>query len=142
MLESNHSSLLYRSSDSGVRFHRPVHVVYTGLRGRPRKVVDFDYLKEAMSEQRNISVAALAKILKIHPNTLHHYMGIYGLSKEFSDLTDDEIDTLMLEFKERQPISGLHYAMAFVHRRKLRIQRQRISDSLKRIGGLSALLRK
>ncbi|KIO16538.1 hypothetical protein M407DRAFT_51805, partial [Tulasnella calospora MUT 4182] len=38
--------------------------------------------------------------------------------------------------------SGLRYAMGFIRRKNIRIQRQRIADSLKRIGGLSATLRK
>ncbi|KZT21001.1 hypothetical protein NEOLEDRAFT_1182072 [Neolentinus lepideus HHB14362 ss-1] len=48
----------------------PVEVVTTAKRGRPRKIPDPTYLREATSKHRNISFRELAATLHMHRNVL------------------------------------------------------------------------
>lgn len=49
---------------------KPITTVHSGKPGPPAKVINMEFLKEAMSAKHNITVKGLAKILGIHRNTL------------------------------------------------------------------------
>ncbi|KAF8989966.1 hypothetical protein BDQ17DRAFT_1474304 [Cyathus striatus] len=70
-------------------------VVHTGLPGQPRKRVDVTFLKEAMAPHCNITLTKLAGAMGIHCNTLCYYMHTYGITCEFSTLSDRDLDMLV-----------------------------------------------
>ncbi|KII92778.1 hypothetical protein PLICRDRAFT_172830 [Plicaturopsis crispa FD-325 SS-3] len=53
---------------------QPVTVHHTGRRGRPKKTIDPQWLEDAMSPSRKISLQTLADALGMHRNTLRHHL--------------------------------------------------------------------
>ncbi|KIM61429.1 hypothetical protein SCLCIDRAFT_25917 [Scleroderma citrinum Foug A] len=102
--------------DKDVHIPQPVTEVHTGLRGRPKKVIDIDILKEAMSDSRQITCSELVHLLGIHRNTLHLSMEHHGIKCEYSDIDDTDLDSLVMEFKRRQPESGVRYIVGFLQK--------------------------
>lgn len=119
----------------------PVTEEHLGQRGRPRKEVDPEYLKDALSFHRNIKVGQLAHALGVHRNTLRKRMQELGLDKMFDDLDDDELDAITRQYKARKPSSGLRYLRGHFRRSGLRIQKERARYSLKRVDALGQALR-
>ncbi|KAL4064717.1 hypothetical protein V8B97DRAFT_2025994 [Scleroderma yunnanense] len=60
--------------DENVFIPQAVTEVHTSLCGQPKKVIDVNFLKEAMSSSQQITCMELACILGVHRNTLHCYM--------------------------------------------------------------------
>ncbi|KAJ6597751.1 hypothetical protein DFH09DRAFT_1304518 [Mycena vulgaris] len=73
---------------------QPVSEEQTGKRGRPRKHIDPEYLKEATATNRNIKSGALADAVGVHRHTLRKRMRELGVEKRFDDLDDDELDAI------------------------------------------------
>lgn len=61
--------LLFRERQNVITVE-PITIIRSGKPGQPAKVVDAEFLKEALSAKRNITVKGLAMILGIHRNTL------------------------------------------------------------------------
>jgi hypothetical protein len=95
-----------------------------------------------MSAQRNISLSALARKVKMHRNTLCRKMKHYGISKHFDDMSDAELDHLVSIFKAEKPTSGLQYLIGFLRHHGFHVQRERVRLSLRRIDGLGQELRR
>ncbi|KAJ7033346.1 hypothetical protein C8F04DRAFT_1184327 [Mycena alexandri] len=57
----------------------PILVERTGLRGRPRKVVEPVWLADAVASHRKLTLQTLADALGIHRNTLRNYLKMYGV---------------------------------------------------------------
>ncbi|KIO05939.1 hypothetical protein M404DRAFT_25188 [Pisolithus tinctorius Marx 270] len=89
--------------DDTVGIPEPVTEIHTGLRGRPRKVVDVGILEEAISTSRQIHTTELARVLGIHRNTLCSYMKSHGIERRYTKITDMELDNLVTAFKKRRP---------------------------------------
>ena len=103
---------------------------HTGQPGRPRKIIDLSFLQEATAPHRQISLKALAQSLGVHKNTLRAYMKEYGIERKYTLLNNEELDSLVKEFKCQGPESGLRYAIGFLRQRGLRLQRRRVMLSL------------
>ncbi len=113
---------------------------HSGLPGRPQKIIDVTWLSAASSAERNITLKKIAGILNIHRNTLRNYLKRRGLQRRYSTMSDDDLDTLICLFKVQKPTSGLRYAMAFLQRYQLRIQKYHVRLSLQRVDGLRQAL--
>lgn len=113
----------------------------TGQRGRPRKNIDLQFLAEAMTTHRNIKLEELAAILGVHRNTLRQYMRRHNVVREYSNLSNADLDILLRTFKEKKPDSGLRYVVGFLRKHGHRVQRQRVISSLKRVDSLGRVLR-
>jgi hypothetical protein len=120
---------------------QPVSEQRTGKRGRPRKHVDPEYLKEATASNRNIKIGVLATALGVHRNTLRKRMRELGVHKKFDDLDDEELDAITREYKAKKPTSGLRYLRGYFRRNGLRVQKERARYSLKRVDALGQVLR-
>ncbi|KAG8913221.1 hypothetical protein FRC01_004663 [Tulasnella sp. 417] len=115
-----------------VRHIKLVHSQKRRGPGRPRKIVNKEFLADALSPHRLISIADLSRILGVDRKTVKTAMATHGLERKYSALTDLQLDALIAIFKELHPDSGLRFAMGFIRRYGLRIQRQRVQDSIKR----------
>jgi hypothetical protein len=113
----------------------------TGQVGQPRKLINAVWLKNAMSAHRNISITALAKALGIHRLTLRRHLGLHGVYRHFSAISDPEIDTLVRHLKTQKPGAGLRYVIGFFRKHGIRIQKRRVRMSLRRTDGLGQALR-
>lgn len=64
-----------------------------------------------------------------------------GVHKAFAELSDEELDQLTREYKTKKPTSGLRYLRGHFRRYGLRVQKERVRRSLKRVDALGQALR-
>ncbi|OBZ70899.1 hypothetical protein A0H81_09541, partial [Grifola frondosa] len=129
------------SDQSNIASIQPVVVRQTGHRGRPRKLINQTYLEEIMSPTRNISLSKLAKVLGTHRHTIHRNLKTYGLTRDYSAISNDELDLIVKTYKRKKPNSGIRYLLGFLRRHGFRIQKTRLYQSLRRVDGLGHVLR-
>ncbi|KAJ6491345.1 hypothetical protein C8R47DRAFT_1214733 [Mycena vitilis] len=91
-----------------------IRVERTGLKGRPRKVVEPVWLADAVSSHRKITLQALADGLGMHRNTLRNYLKMYRVYERYSNISDNDLDILARRFKRVKPSSGLRYLIGFL----------------------------
>ncbi|KAF8871939.1 hypothetical protein CPB84DRAFT_1691791, partial [Gymnopilus junonius] len=82
----------------------------------------------------------LASLLGVHRNTLRTYMKRKNVMKQYSDLSNEDLDILLCTFKEKKPDSGLRYVVRFLHKHGLCVKQRRVVSSLKQIDGLGRTL--
>ena len=132
---------LYRS-DNNVTIPQPVHQTRTGKRGRPRKDVDPKILHEAFQTGRRIPTSVLASILGISRATLHARKDEMGINSGYSDISDNDLDNLIQEYRQEHPTAGRSYIIGHLHAaHSLRLQRHRVVASVDRIDQLGQGLR-
>ena len=120
-----------------------VKVVHTAGRGRPRKVLSEQILREMFRPGRNIKVSQAARALKVHRHTVKNYLRSYRIqTKEYSQLSDEELDILVEEFKRKRPSTGLSYLRGHLTQRGWRIQRDCLLAAISRVDGIQKALRK
>jgi hypothetical protein len=114
-----------------------------GRRGRPRKQFNEQLLKDALAPHRKISVARLARVLHVHPNTLRAHLKLHGnrVYSRFSDITDAEIDILIRWFRHKYPKSGIRYATGYLRSNSIRVPKRRVLSSMKRVNPVGQRLR-
>ncbi|PIL32403.1 transcription factor [Ganoderma sinense ZZ0214-1] len=103
-----------------------ITTVQTGQRGRPALEIDPGLLEDAMSANRKISLSELARSLGIHRHTLRKQLRDHGITtQEYSTISDDDLDLVIMIYKELHPKSGIRYVQGFLSQLGLRIQRAR-----------------
>ena len=113
----------------------------TGKRGRPQKVISEAFLREAFKPGRNISISKLSASLHIHKNTLKNYMHQYNIIRlPFSTISDSSLDTIIKEYKEAHPSTGICYLCGYLSQQGMRVQRERITASLRRIDNVANVI--
>ena len=134
--------MLHRDNASVVQVPA-VRTVCTGRPGRPRKVLSEPILREMFRPGRNINISQAAKALNVHRHTVERYLRSYRIKKEqYSRLSDEELDTLVDEFKKKRPTTGLSYLRGHLLQQGWRIQRDRLLASISRVDGVQKVLRK
>ena len=118
----------------------PVTEVHTGLQGCPKKIIDIDFLKEAVSNSRQITCTELARVLGIHRNTLWLYMKSHGIERKYTPISNVDLDNLITEFKTRQPESRIQYIIGFLWTCGIRVQYHCVIQSVRRINHLGQVL--
>ena len=92
---------------------------------------------------RNIKVSQAARALNVHRHTVEHYLRSYQIRKRaYSQISDEELDTLVEEFKRQRPTTGLSYLRGHLLQQGWRIQRNRLLASISRVDGIRKVLRK
>ncbi|KIJ13005.1 hypothetical protein PAXINDRAFT_36489, partial [Paxillus involutus ATCC 200175] len=64
----------------------------------------------------------IANILNINPETLWLYRHKHGIAKCYSNISNDELNSLVKSFKTAKPDSGFQYLMGFLRQQGLRVQ--------------------
>ena len=120
-----------------------VTTVPTGRPGRPRKVISEPILREMFRPGRNIKISQAAKALRVHRHTVKKYLQSYRVRKQDSlQISAEELDTLVREFKQHRPMTGLGYLRGHLLQLGWRIQRDRLLASISRVDGIRKALRK
>jgi hypothetical protein len=132
----------HRDASSHIGYVQPFTVQRKGNKGRPRKLIEVEFLKEALNPSRNISQSKLAAAIGVHRNTLRLYLQEYGIDRDFSQITDGDLDNLVKSFRQQNPGSGVRYVRGFLREQNLRIQKQRVIASIARVDGLGQQLRR
>ena len=117
-----------------------VTVLQTGRPGRPWKILNIDYIKEATSSYHQIKLTELADLMKVHQNTLKLYMKRHNVECQYSALSNADLDILTKRWQEERPESGIRYLVGFLCRHGLQIQRQRVVMSLRQVDNVGPAL--
>jgi hypothetical protein len=133
-------SFLIRGEEN-VHIPEVASVERTGHPGQPKKLVDPVYLRDAMSANRRISRAKLARKFNMSVKTLKKRMEEADITREYSDISNNDLDDIIRKFRRTKPLLGINYAIAHVANLGIRVQDRRIRQSIQRTGGLSAALR-
>lgn len=128
--------------NTGVFYLDPVVTVRTGRRGRPRKAINETYLRNALASDRMISIAELARMLGVSRQLVYRYMKTYGIKREYSEITDGQLDAILRAFRQHRPTAGLQYIMGFMRKCGLRVQRITVKQSIRRVDGVGQTLRR
>lgn len=139
VLEAN----LTNSERSSVSKVAAITTEKTGKRGRPRKVISEALLREAFKPGRNISVSKLASSLPVHRNTVKNYMLHYKITRHpFSTISNSALDTIIRGYKDNRPNTGIRYIRGFLFNQGIRVQRERIVASLRRVDDVAGVFRR
>jgi hypothetical protein len=112
-----------------------------GGRGRPKKVIDPEFLRTAMDPKKHTLRAKLARDLGISSKTLKKRLDEASISYGDTDISDDALDNIVRAFRESKPQVGLSYVVGHVREQGLRIPTRRIRMSMLRTGGLASVFR-
>ena len=102
------------SDNLKVAYPKVVVEMRSGGRGRPKKVINRQFLKEAFASNRRINQSGLAKKLKMSRHTVRKNRIRYGIKNEFSNITDYELDHLIQQYKGPKPKNGWRYVRGFL----------------------------
>lgn len=110
-------------------------------RGRPRKAISEEFLREAFRPERNISIPNLASALGVHVSTVKRYMHQYGIKRQpFSTISDSSLDAVIKEYKAVHPNTGIRYIRGHLSHQGMRVQRDRIVASLSRVDSVAKVI--
>ncbi|KAG6374552.1 hypothetical protein JVT61DRAFT_3897 [Boletus reticuloceps] len=109
--------------------------------GCPRLKFDAEWLLDAVSSSHRIPLQTLAQTLGVHRNTLRCHLRMVGLSKKYSDITDEELEICIRRYKCDRPNAGLQFVITFLKSHGIHVQRARIQSSMQRINPLGRLIR-
>ena len=111
-------------------------------RGRPRFVITGRQL-DALQE-RQYSWRSMARTLRVSYRTILRRRRELGMAigERFSRVSETELDEIVSNILLRTPDAGEVMIMEAVRSRGLRIQRQRIRDSIRRVDPVSRTLRR
>ena len=102
-------------------------------KGRPMLYISEEHLSMLLSF--NFSPKAIANMLLVSEKTVRRRIEEFGLQdmRDYSALTDTELDTITIEFVDSHPSSGQITYDGYLRGRGIRVQRQRLHSSLRRI---------
>lgn len=125
----------------GVKIINPLQTARTGKRGRPKKTVDPKVLHEAFKNNRHIPKTVLANVLGIDRKTLTARLDELNIDAGFSQITDSQLDEVILEYQQRNPNGGRAYVIGHLRADNLHVQHERVIDSMKQVDRLGQGLR-
>lgn len=88
-----------------------------------------------------LSLQELADIFDVSYTKLRMTIKEYGLRKEFSDVSDDELKEIITAFRKTHPASGLRHLTGMLRSHGVRIQRNRLRLAAARLDPIGAALR-
>lgn len=118
-----------------------VHLVKTGGRGRPKKIIDKAFLQESFAPHRRINQTFLGKKIGCSQHTIRNNRTLHGISNSYSNITDAELDHLVQQYKMPLPRNGWRYVTAYLGTRGFKVQIKRVKSSLRRVDRLGVALR-
>ena len=115
--------------------------IFTGSRGRPKYVVQKEQLESLL--EVGFSVPLISSLLAVSKRTIERRMAEFGLSAsgQFSVLSDTDLDALIVEILNEFPNAGYSRATGHLRARGIRVQRERIRSSMRRVNPEGVLLR-
>lgn len=127
--------------DANIQIPQLVTEVKSGRPGRPRKEIDINFLRSAITTGHSLKVTELAETLHVSRRHLYAVMKKHGINRLYSQISDAELDDLLRQYKADRPESGIRYGISFLRRRNLRVQRDRVAKALKRVDRVGTAMR-
>ena len=116
-------------------------VEFSEGKGRPRLVIRRQHLEELFD--LGCTVAYVANLLGVSKRTIERRMSEFGITvgRTYTPLSDEELDQKVKEIVERFPNIGYRRLTGFLISKGLKVCRERIRASLKRVHPEGILLR-
>jgi hypothetical protein len=114
----------------------------SGGRGRPSLCIPNEILEELRNS--SYSWTEISKILQVSSWTVHRRVREYNLQHldRFSDISDDELDQLILGYISRHGnTTGESYLIGFIRSQGIHVQRDRVRSSLTHVDPENTALR-
>ena len=111
--------------------------------GRPRLAINRGQL-EALQRDSGFRWSDVARILCVSARTLRrrrHELGMPVEGREFSELTDTQLDDFVRQALQVTPAAGLRMVQGYLRQRGLAVQRIRVLHALRRVGPVTSALR-
>ena len=99
-----------------------------------------DFLREATAPGRHIHVAEMARAIGVHRKTLKKQLDEQDIDLSYSNLSDDELDAIVQEYRQTKPASGIRYLDGHLRTLGHKVQEARIKASVKRVDPLGPIL--
>ena len=125
---------------SNIRLPTIVTLQHTGRRGRPRKVANPDFLREVTAPGRHVHVTEIAQAIGMDRKTLKKRLDEEGIELGYSTLTDDELDTIVRDYRQAKPASGIRYLDGHLRTLGHKVQETRIKASVEQVDPLGPVL--
>ena len=103
------------------------------IKGRPALCIPEEQLATLLGY--HFKVTDIARILMVSPRTIRRRIIQYGLedAASYSDISDNDLDSISSNFVHHNPNSGLRSLEGVLRSQGIRIQRQRVRESLMRV---------
>ena len=113
----------------------------TGKHGCPRKVISKSLLREAFKPGRNISISKFASSIKVHPKSIKCYMNLYKITHPlFSTIQDKALDSIVKQYKDSHPNTGIHYVHGSLFQQGIQVQRNWVEASLNHVDDVGRVI--
>jgi hypothetical protein len=112
-------------------------------RGRPRVEIAQSQL-EALHNAGGFRWNDVARMLQVSSRTLRrrrHELGMRVEGREFSDISDIQLDNVVREVLQSTPSAGLRLVQGSLRQQSLVVQRLRVLHSLRRVDPVASTLR-
>lgn len=120
----------------------PVTIVRKPGRGRPRKEIDLNFLRDANQPGRKITHQRIVNALELSSSTYLRRRREAKIPPRYSTISDEDLDTMVRLYKLSKPNSGRSFTDAYLRRHGHRVQKRRLRRSLQRVDGLGQVLRR
>lgn len=95
--------------------------------------IDPTFLQRTFAPGHSNSVREIAASLGIDKRTLQKEIDKLGIEREFSTMTDEELDQLLELILEEHPDGGFSYILGELRSFGIRVQQHRVKSSLRRV---------
>ena len=122
---------------------RPLQIEHCNRPGRPRLAITQGQL-EALQRGSGFRWSDVARILCVSARTLRrrrHELGMLVEGRQFSELTDTQLDDLTRQALQVTPAAGLRMVQGYLRQRGLVVQRIRVLHALRRVDPVTSALR-
>ena len=122
---------------------RPLQIEHCNRPGRPRLAITQGQL-EGLQRDSGFRWSDVARILCVSARTLRrrrHELGMLVEGRQFSELTDTQLDDLTRQALQVTPAAGLRMVQGYLRQRGLVVQRIRVLHALRRVDPITATLR-
>lgn len=115
---------------------------YTGNKGRPSCKLDLERIIQ-LHDMGN-TWSDIARVMGVTRRTIYNHLEAAGMSRDriaYSDISDEDLDQHVATINSNHPLSGSIIVRGHLLALGLRIQLQRVRDSLRRVDEEGVLLR-
>ena len=141
--EARFNNLLHASGENGRVGNIRSRLEQIEGPGRPRLAITETQL-EALHHTAGFRWNDVARIFNVSSRTLRrrrHELGMRVEGREYSEVTDDQVDNIVGEVLRRTPSAGLRLVQGSLNQQGLVVQRARILGSLRRVDPVTSSLR-
>ena len=118
----------------------PTMYISNGGPGRPRIVINMEMVE--LLRSTNFTWDEIAKLVGVSRSTLWRRLSEHdGTPHYFSDISDDILDSIISQYQNRNPHTGQTILKGYLESIGIRVQRQRIRESVWRTDPLRRLVR-